>query len=37
MKLSKFGLIDNGLLLGFYSTEDQFDIYLLFLLIRFEK
>lgn len=37
MRLSKFGIIDRGLLLGFYPTDSQIDIYLIFILIRFER
>ncbi len=37
MKLSRIGLIDGGLLLGFYASAAQVDIYLVFVLIRFER
>nr|DAG88527.1 MAG TPA: hypothetical protein [Herelleviridae sp.] len=37
MKLSQIGLIDGGLLLGFYASDTQIDIYLIFVLIRFER
>lgn len=37
MKLSQTGLINGGLLFGFYASATQIDIYLVFVLIRFEK
>lgn len=37
MRLSQIGLINGGLLLGFYASAAQIDIYLVFILIRFER
>lgn len=37
MRLSQIGLIDGGLLLGFYTSAAQIDIYFIFILIRFER
>lgn len=37
MRLSQIGLIDSGILLGCYCSNTQIDIYLIFVLIRFER
>lgn len=37
MRFDKIGIIDNGILLGFYGTDTHIDIYLIFFIIRFER